>query len=50
MDWIHILDDPDPEELDRMMKVGQLVTWPKVGFILRYLLLVSRLHLPAPYD
>lgn len=33
MDWIHILDDPDPEELDRMMKVGQLVTWPKVGFI-----------------
>ncbi|KAJ3544697.1 hypothetical protein NMY22_g2683 [Coprinellus aureogranulatus] len=30
MDWIHILDDPNPEELDRMMKVGQLAAWPKV--------------------
>ena len=29
-DWIHILSDPDPAELERMMRIGQLVTWPKV--------------------
>ncbi|KAF5333347.1 hypothetical protein D9611_002486 [Ephemerocybe angulata] len=33
MDWIRILSDPDPAELARMMKVGQLVTWPKLHMI-----------------
>ncbi|OBZ70198.1 hypothetical protein A0H81_10038 [Grifola frondosa] len=33
MDWIHILSDPDPIELDRMMRIGQLVTWPKLHMI-----------------
>ncbi|KAI0081781.1 patatin-domain-containing protein [Panus rudis PR-1116 ss-1] len=32
-DWIHILDDPDPVELARKMRVGQLVTWPKLHII-----------------
>lgn len=29
-DWFRILSDPDPAELARMMRVGQIVTWPKV--------------------
>ncbi|KAK7695837.1 hypothetical protein QCA50_000475 [Cerrena zonata] len=33
MDWITILDDPDPQELQRKMRVGQLVTWPKLHII-----------------
>ncbi|KAF9652224.1 patatin-domain-containing protein [Thelephora ganbajun] len=33
MDWFHILSDPDPPELERMMGVGQLVTWPKLHMI-----------------
>ncbi|KAH7929478.1 patatin-domain-containing protein [Leucogyrophana mollusca] len=33
LDWIHILSDPDPPELERMMKVGQVVTWPKLHMI-----------------
>ncbi|KAI0719545.1 patatin-domain-containing protein [Cerioporus squamosus] len=32
-DWIHILSDPDPAELERMMRIGQLVTWPKLHMI-----------------
>ncbi|PCH41001.1 patatin-domain-containing protein [Wolfiporia cocos MD-104 SS10] len=32
-DWIHILSDPDETELERMMHVGQLVTWPKLHMI-----------------
>ncbi|KAF7355343.1 Patatin-like phospholipase domain-containing protein [Mycena sanguinolenta] len=32
-DWIRILSDPDSEELERMMRVGQLVTWPKLRII-----------------
>lgn len=32
-DWIRILSDPDPPELERMMRVGQLVTWPKLHII-----------------
>lgn len=30
-DWFRILSDPDPAELQRMIRVGELVTWPKVG-------------------
>ncbi|OAX43465.1 patatin-domain-containing protein [Rhizopogon vinicolor AM-OR11-026] len=33
LDWFHILSDPDPAELERMMKVGQIVTWPKLHMI-----------------
>ncbi|KAI0699797.1 acyl transferase/acyl hydrolase/lysophospholipase [Cytidiella melzeri] len=32
-DWLNILSDPDVPELDRMMRVGQLVTWPKLHII-----------------
>lgn len=32
-DWIHILTDPDPAELERMMRVGQIVAWPKLHMI-----------------
>ncbi|KAG2152274.1 patatin-domain-containing protein [Suillus cothurnatus] len=32
-DWLHILSDPDSAELERMMKVGQIVTWPKLHMI-----------------
>lgn len=30
-DWLHILSDPDPAELQRMIRVGEMVTWPKVS-------------------
>ncbi|KDQ64534.1 hypothetical protein JAAARDRAFT_28179 [Jaapia argillacea MUCL 33604] len=33
MDWIRILSDPDPAELERMIRVGQMVTWPKLHMI-----------------
>ncbi|KIJ70532.1 hypothetical protein HYDPIDRAFT_105276 [Hydnomerulius pinastri MD-312] len=33
LDWLHILSDPDPVELERMMRVGQMVTWPKLHMI-----------------
>ncbi|KAJ7228603.1 acyl transferase/acyl hydrolase/lysophospholipase [Mycena pura] len=32
-DWIRILSDPDPTDLERMMDVGQSVTWPKLHMI-----------------
>ncbi|KAJ3778854.1 patatin-domain-containing protein [Lentinula raphanica] len=32
-DWFRILTDPDPPELERMMKVGQIVTFPKLHMI-----------------
>ncbi|TDL29739.1 patatin-domain-containing protein [Rickenella mellea] len=33
MDWVRILSDPDVKELERMMLVGQSVTWPKLHII-----------------
>ncbi|TIA98977.1 hypothetical protein E3P77_03727 [Wallemia ichthyophaga] len=33
LDWIHILSDPDRPELKRMMKMGQLATWPKLHIV-----------------
>ncbi|KAF9057597.1 acyl transferase/acyl hydrolase/lysophospholipase [Panaeolus papilionaceus] len=33
MDWLRILTDPDPPELERMLQVGQSVTWPKLHMI-----------------
>ncbi|EJU06193.1 patatin-domain-containing protein [Dacryopinax primogenitus] len=33
MDWINILTDPDRKELERKMRVGELVTWPKLHMI-----------------
>lgn len=32
-DWLRILSDPDPAELERMIRVGQIVTWPKLRMI-----------------
>ncbi|QRW01821.1 patatin-like phospholipase protein [Ceratobasidium sp. AG-Ba] len=32
-DWFNILSDPDEQELERMMVVGQRVTWPKLHLI-----------------
>lgn len=29
-DWARLLTDPDRDELARMIRVGQGVTWPKV--------------------
>ncbi|GAA5968070.1 hypothetical protein JCM3765_003572 [Sporobolomyces pararoseus] len=32
-DWFRILTDPDRKELERMIRVGQMVTWPKIKMI-----------------
>lgn len=32
-DWIRLLSDPDPCELERMIRVGELVTWPKLHMV-----------------
>ncbi|GAA6064627.1 hypothetical protein JCM10212_006072, partial [Sporobolomyces blumeae] len=32
-DWFRILTDPDRDELARMIRVGQSVTWPKIKMI-----------------
>ncbi|KDR83709.1 hypothetical protein GALMADRAFT_664741 [Galerina marginata CBS 339.88] len=32
-DWFRILTDPDPKELERMIRVGESVTWPKLHMI-----------------
>ncbi|KAK4705122.1 hypothetical protein P7C70_g1096, partial [Phenoliferia sp. Uapishka_3] len=32
-DWFRILTDPDRDELSRMIRVGQGVTWPKIKMI-----------------
>lgn len=29
-DWFRLLSDPDPPELERMIRIGEAVTWPKV--------------------
>ncbi|KAF8558748.1 patatin-domain-containing protein [Imleria badia] len=33
LDWFRILSDPDPAELQRMIRVGEIVTWPKLHII-----------------
>ncbi|KAF9485321.1 patatin-domain-containing protein [Pholiota conissans] len=33
MDWFRILTDPDPIELERMIRVGESVTWPKLHMV-----------------
>ncbi|PLB36224.1 patatin-like phospholipase domain-containing protein [Aspergillus candidus] len=38
-DFIHILSDPDPERLRRMLRMGQLSAFPKIQFI------KNRLHI-----
>ncbi|KAG8966091.1 hypothetical protein FRC03_012503 [Tulasnella sp. 419] len=32
-DWFRLLTDPDPKELERMMQVGKIVTFPKLHMI-----------------
>lgn len=38
-DFIHILSDPDPERLRRMLRMGQISAFPKIQFI------KNRLHI-----
>ncbi|KAI0028467.1 acyl transferase/acyl hydrolase/lysophospholipase, partial [Vararia minispora EC-137] len=45
MDWIRILTDPDEQELERMLRVGQLVTWPKLHIIENRLRLERQVYL-----
>ncbi|WVQ96097.1 hypothetical protein IAU59_003199 [Kwoniella sp. CBS 9459] len=33
MDWFHILSDPDRQELERMLSVGERVTWPALRMV-----------------
>ena len=33
LDWIRILSDPDRIELKRMMRMGELATWPKLHIV-----------------
>ncbi|KAL1717033.1 acyl transferase/acyl hydrolase/lysophospholipase [Schizophyllum commune] len=44
-DWIRILSDPDPAELERMMQVGQYVTWPKLHMISNRLRIEREIYL-----
>jgi len=44
-DWFRILSDPDPPELERMIRVGQLVTWPKLHMIENRYRLEKQIHL-----
>lgn len=32
-DWFRLLSDPDPPELERMIRIGEAVTWPKLHMI-----------------
>ncbi|KAG9054110.1 hypothetical protein FS842_006163 [Serendipita sp. 407] len=32
-DWLHILSDPSPPELEQMLRIGQQVTWPRLHMI-----------------
>lgn len=40
-DWFRLLTDPDCDELARMIRVGQGVTWPKVRWRLRLTVFAS---------
>ncbi|KAL0070740.1 hypothetical protein AAF712_001961 [Marasmius tenuissimus] len=44
-DWFRILTDPDPAELERMIKVGSLVTWPKLHMIGNRMRIEKQIHL-----
>ncbi|VDB98737.1 unnamed protein product [Peniophora sp. CBMAI 1063] len=44
-DWFRILTDPDPPELERMLSVGQLVTWPKLHIVENRLRLERQVYL-----
>lgn len=33
LDWLHILDDPNRKDLQRMILVGERVTWPTIHFV-----------------
>ncbi|CCA70479.1 related to TGL4-triacylglycerol lipase [Serendipita indica DSM 11827] len=32
-DWVHILSDPSRSDLERMLKIGEHVTWPRIHMI-----------------
>ncbi|KAI0320813.1 patatin-domain-containing protein [Amylostereum chailletii] len=45
LDWVRILSDPDPPELERMIRVGKMVTWPKLHMIENRLRLERQIYL-----
>lgn len=45
MDWIRILTDPDPPEMERLLRVGQVVTWPKLHMIKNRMRLERQIYL-----
>lgn len=49
-DWFRLLTDPDPPELERMIRVGQLVSWPKVSPCPSPLLRQRLMFVPAAHD
>ncbi|CAK5275540.1 unnamed protein product [Mycena citricolor] len=48
-DWIRILSDPDPTELQRMIRVGELVTWPKLHMISNRAKIEKQIYLGRQY-
>ena len=43
-DFWHILSDPDPERLARMLWTGMLSTWPKIKFVKNRMLVEGRIQ------
>ncbi|KAJ7498890.1 patatin-domain-containing protein [Mycena latifolia] len=48
-DWIRILSDPDPAELERMIRVGEIVTWPKLRMIANRAKIEKQIYLGRQY-
>ncbi|KAF5369923.1 hypothetical protein D9758_001017 [Tetrapyrgos nigripes] len=48
-DWFRILSDPDRQELERMIQVGQLVTWPKLHMIKNRARIEKQIYLGRQY-
>ncbi|KAJ7700128.1 acyl transferase/acyl hydrolase/lysophospholipase [Mycena rosella] len=48
-DWMRILSDPDPAELERMIRVGQMVTWPKLRMIANRAKIEKQIYLGRQY-
>ncbi|KAJ6599036.1 patatin-domain-containing protein [Mycena vulgaris] len=48
-DWMRILSDPDPVELERMMRVGEMVTWPKLRMITNRAKIEKQIYLGRQY-
>ncbi|KAG6916105.1 hypothetical protein DXG01_008432 [Tephrocybe rancida] len=48
-DWFRLLSDPDPAELERMMRVGESVTWPKLHMIENRARIEKQIYLGRQY-